>query len=79
MVMLLEIQNLFAIYPLVGWNGTLNYLESGKGYMIKSSRSKIQVSSYLSKFGKLIRVKQNVVTDLGQETIRPEFTSMLTT
>jgi hypothetical protein len=38
MVMLLKSQNLFAIYDLVGWNGTLNYLESGTGYMIKSSK-----------------------------------------
>jgi hypothetical protein len=32
--------------PIVGWNGTLNYLESGTGYMIKSSKeqaSRIQV------------------------------------
>ncbi|WP_163411213.1 T9SS type A sorting domain-containing protein [Flavobacterium ajazii] len=32
-------QNLFAIYdPIIGWNGTLKYLEAGKGYMIKSSK-----------------------------------------
>lgn len=32
-------QNLFAIYdPIIGWNGTLNYLEAGKGYMLKSSK-----------------------------------------
>ena len=31
-------QNLFAVYdPINGWVGTLNYLEPGKGYMIRSS------------------------------------------
>lgn len=30
-------QNLFAIYdPIIGWAGTLNYMEKGIGYMIKS-------------------------------------------
>jgi hypothetical protein len=29
--------------PIVGWNGTLNYLESGTGYMIKSSKSKLRI------------------------------------
>ena len=38
-------QNLFAIFdPINGWNGTLNYLEAGSGYMIKSS--KVQNFSY---------------------------------
>lgn len=32
-------QNLFAIYdPIIGWNGTLKYLEAGRGYMIKSTK-----------------------------------------
>jgi hypothetical protein len=31
-------QRTFAIYdPLVGWSGTLDYLEAGQGYMLKSS------------------------------------------
>lgn len=44
-------QNLFAIYdPIVGWNGTLNYLESGEGYMIKSSKEQsFGYPSYLNK------------------------------
>jgi len=44
-------QNLFAIYdPLNGWNGTLNYLEAGKGYMIKSSKN--QSFTYPTYLGK---------------------------
>ncbi len=40
-------QNLFAIYdPIVGWNGTMSYLEAGKGYMVKSSKA--QTFSYPS-------------------------------
>lgn len=69
-------QNLFAIYdPLIGWNGTLNYLESGKGYMIKSSKVQtFKYPSYLSKAGKLKSSKSaNSITDISQETIRPEF------
>jgi hypothetical protein len=44
-------QNLFAIYdPINGWNGTLNYLEAGKGYMIKSSINQtLTYPSYLNK------------------------------
>ncbi|PKH66898.1 laminin G [Flavobacterium sp. ALD4] len=70
-------QSLFAIYdPIVGWNGTLNYLESGKGYMINSSKDQtFKYPTYLAKSGKIDAGKNaNSVTDLGQETIRPEFT-----
>ncbi|MFT4612312.1 MAG: hypothetical protein ACJA2M_000403 [Polaribacter sp.] len=44
-------QNLFAIFdPINGWNGTLNYLEAGTGYMIKSSKDQtLTYPSYLSK------------------------------
>jgi len=69
-------QNLFAIYdPIIGWNGTLNYLESGKGYMIKSTKEQtLKYPSYLSQFGKVSTGKiNNSLTELGQETIRPEF------
>ena len=35
-------QNLFAIYDSkVGWNGTLQYLEAGKGYMLKSTKAQL--------------------------------------
>jgi hypothetical protein len=70
-------QSLFAIYdPLVGWNGTLNYLESGTGYMIKSSKEQsFTYPNYLAKAGKFNRGKnQNSLTDLDQETIMSEFT-----
>jgi hypothetical protein len=44
-------QNLFAIYdPINGWNGTLNYLVSGTGYMIKSSSNQtFTYPNYLAK------------------------------
>ena len=44
-------QNLFAIYdPINGWNGTLNYLVSGAGYMIRSSKNQtFTYPSYLAK------------------------------
>jgi hypothetical protein len=69
-------QNLFAIYdPIVGWNGTLNYLESGKGYMIKSSKvQSFNYPSYLSKTSKLQSGKNyKSVSNISQEDIRPEF------
>ena len=69
-------QNLFAIYdPLVGWNGTLNYLESGKGYMIKSSKAQtFKYPSYLSSTAKLLSGKNyKSPTNVSQETIRSEF------
>jgi hypothetical protein len=69
-------QNLFAIYdPLVGWNGTLNYLEAGKGYMIKSSKTQtFKYPSYLSTNVKLLSAKNlKSLTDVSQETIKPEF------
>lgn len=44
-------QNLFAIYdPINGWNGTLNYMVSGTGYMISSSLDQsFQYPDYLVK------------------------------
>ena len=44
-------QNLFAIYDSkVGWNGTLQYLEAGKGYMLKSSKAQLfRYPIYLAK------------------------------
>jgi hypothetical protein len=56
-------QNLFAIYDaIIGWNGTLNYLESGKGYMIKSRKDQsFKYPSYLSQFGKVNTGKQTTV------------------
>jgi hypothetical protein len=70
-------QSLFAIYdPIIGWNGTLNYLESGKGYMIKSNKDQaFSYPSYLSQFGKMNTGKNlNSSVALGQETISLEFT-----
>jgi hypothetical protein len=58
----------------VGWNGTLNYLESGTGYMIKSSKEQsFTYPSYLAKAGKFNRVKPKQQLGLDQETISPEF------
>ncbi len=44
-------QNLFAIYdPLVGWTGSLKYLEPGKGYMLKSAKDQtFRFPAYLVK------------------------------
>jgi hypothetical protein len=44
-------QNLFAIYdPKAGWNGTLKYLEQGKGYMLRSSKAQtFRYPIYLAK------------------------------
>ncbi|SHG43180.1 Por secretion system C-terminal sorting domain-containing protein [Flavobacterium segetis] len=69
-------QNLFAIYdPLIGWNGTLNYLESGKGYMIKSSKAQtFKYPSYLAntrKLAKTSKIKNEI--NASQETIKDEF------
>ena len=63
-------QNLFAIYdPLVGWNGTLNYLEAGKGYMIKSSKAQnFKYPGYLANTAKNKNAK-----NADQETIAQEF------
>jgi len=65
-------QNLFAIYdPIIGWNGTLKYLEAGQGYMIKSSKSqtfKYPDNLERSKTGKS-------ASNETQEEIASEFTS----
>lgn len=68
-------QNLFAIYdPIVGWNGTLNYLESGKGYMLKSSKAQtFKYPSYLSTTAKMQSKNNKNITNISQETIQPEF------
>lgn len=64
-------QNLFAIYdPVIGWNGTLKYLEAGKGYMIKSS--KVQTFKYPDNLEKSKTGKS--VSNGEQETIASEFT-----
>lgn len=56
-------QNLFAIFdPVNGWNGTLNYLVSGNGYMIKSS--KIQTFSYPNYLGKSTNNKTNDISKI---------------
>jgi hypothetical protein len=54
-------QNLFAIYdPIIGWNGTLNYLESGKGYMIKSTKNS-SIKAICRNLVKLLLEKQTTV------------------
>ncbi|WDF57983.1 T9SS type A sorting domain-containing protein [Flavobacterium sp. KACC 22758] len=63
-------QNLFAIYdPIIGWNGTLKYLEAGKGYMIKSSKD--QTFKYPDNLEKSKTGKS--VSNNEQETIASEF------
>ncbi|SHH56276.1 T9SS type A sorting domain-containing protein [Flavobacterium johnsoniae] len=63
-------QNLFAIYdPIIGWNGTLKYLEAGKGYMIKSSKQ--QTFKYPDNLEKSKTGKS--VSNNEQETIPSEF------
>lgn len=64
-------QNLFAIYdPIIGWNGTLKYLEAGKGYMIKSSKDqtfKYPDNLETSRTGKTVKADE-------QQSIESEFT-----
>ncbi|OUD36219.1 LamG-like jellyroll fold domain-containing protein [Flavobacterium sp. FPG59] len=69
-------QNLFAIYdPLIGWNGTLTYLESGKGYMVKSTKAQtFKYPSYLASTSKIKTAKKlDNANDVSQEPIRAEF------
>ena len=69
-------QNLFAIYdPLIGWNGTLNYLEAGKGYMVKSTKAQtFKYPSYLASTSKFQTTnKSQTSTNVTQETIKTEF------
>ena len=69
-------QNLFAIYdPLIGWNGTLNYLESGKGYMVKSSKPQtFKYPSYLASTSKSsVTGKSQITTTDSQEGIKAAF------
>ncbi len=63
-------QNLFAIYDAVnGWSGTLNYLEEGQGYMLKSSEN--QTLMYPNYFG---RSAGDANASAAQLVIDPEFT-----
>ena len=65
-------QNLFAIYdPINGWSGTLNYLEAGTGYMIKSS--KVQDFSYPNYLAKQESYKSNTIVNESQARIANEF------
>lgn len=63
-------QNLFAIYdPIIGWNGTLKYLEAGKGYMIKSGKQQtFKYPDYLEK-----SKTKKTASNTEQETIASEF------
>lgn len=76
-------QNLFAIYDAkVGWNGTLRYLEPGKGYMLKSTKE--QTLKYPTYLVKSMGVAKYMNSDkasnsnagmpsVNQEQIRSEF------
>ena len=60
---LIKSQNLFAIYdPLNGWTGTLSYLETGKGYMVKSAKD--QTFKYPNTFGKSSNIKSSKSNDI---------------
>ncbi|WP_281233899.1 LamG-like jellyroll fold domain-containing protein [Flavobacterium gelatinilyticum] len=65
-------QNLFAIYdPVIGWNGTLKYLEAGKGYMIKSSKE--QTFKYPDNLDRSKNASGKSVSNNVQEAIASEF------
>ncbi|MGA9639149.1 LamG-like jellyroll fold domain-containing protein [Flavobacterium sp.] len=69
-------QNLFAIYdPIIGWSGTLNYLEAGKGYMVKSSKAQtFKYPSYLATTSKMVATsKSQSATSSSQEEIGTAF------
>ncbi|MFK5889462.1 MAG: T9SS type A sorting domain-containing protein [Flavobacteriaceae bacterium] len=70
-------QNLFAIFdPIVGWNGTLNYLEADKGYMIKSASDQtFKYPSYLNNAPqfKTNTVNKNANNLVEQDKILPQF------
>lgn len=64
---IIKSQNLFAIYDaLNGWSGTLEYLEEGQGYMIKSSKD--QAFSYSNIFAKSSNYKDSGVRGQQQKT-----------
>jgi hypothetical protein len=67
-------QNLFAIYDQFnGWIGSLNYLEEGKGYMLKSGVD--QLFKYPQYFGKSSSVKgANIPKEYQQEKMASDFT-----
>ncbi|WP_299438656.1 LamG-like jellyroll fold domain-containing protein [uncultured Aquimarina sp.] len=68
-------QSSFAIYdPLNGWKGTLNYLEAGNGYMMKSSLDQsFSYPTYLStKAGKS---KDYILNNGGNQDMMSEFKS----
>lgn len=72
---LIKSQNLFAIYdPTNGWSGTLNYLEEGHGYMLKSGRE--QAFKYPTIFGKMATnsSKHEVTSNKEQGKIEAQFT-----
>ncbi len=73
-------QTQFAIYdPILGWNGSLKYLEAGKGYMLKSSKDQtFRFPAYLAKnmstpkaITGLLQVGDN--TPIEEEKQVPEF------
>ena len=69
---IIKSQNLFAVYdPLIGWHGTLKYLEAGKGYMIKSTKP--QTFKYPTYQNEKSKARLKTVLEDKQEVIRPEF------
>jgi hypothetical protein len=70
---LIKSQNLFAIYdPLNGWSGTLSYLETGRGYMVKSSKD--QAFKYPNVFGRSSNVNSGrTSTAFVHKRTEPEF------
>lgn len=71
---IIKSQNLFAIYDLInGWSGTLNYLEVGKGYMVKSGKA--QSFKYANIFGKPSNIKTSKTnTSYVHKPVAPQFT-----
>ena len=73
---LIKSQNLFAIYdPLNGWSGTLNYLEEGHGYMLKSSKDKaFKYPNVFSKTSNTKHFENGVVYNKKQGVIDAQYT-----
>lgn len=71
---IIKSQNLFAIYdPLNGWSGTLDYLEVGQGYMMKSAKG--QTFKYPNVLGRSSQSKGSGSSSLFKHPrTTPEFT-----
>ena len=69
-------QNLFSIYDsIIGWSGTLKYLEADKGYMIKASKAQtFKFPAYLADIETGRSLTDFESPELSQETIQEEYT-----